>query len=516
MMDSQVTESRSPQQSPLPELEIPGLKVIKEVGRGGMARVYQAIQESLQRPVAVKLLDHPDTPGFHERFMNEGRYLAALSHSNIVEVYDVGECNGQYYIVMEYLPGGDLRHRIRQGMKPGLALKVALRIALCLDYLHEKGLVHRDLKPSNILFRADNNPVLTDFGVAKLLRDKGDLTISGGVLGSPSYLSPEQAGFGGRVDRRSDLYSLGVILFEMLTGERPYQGENFVEIIMAHHRQPIPELPETLYQYQPLVDRLLAKEMDDRFQSGSEFVQDLRELTSAEIHQLPMSTEHLWGSSETTLGNAGQSPRGNSVRPGSGVFKKNLLLLSVAGLVLFPGSKPETLSTESATIFATSPTHTSFQATENIPQVKDSITLTGGALKRSEVMILEPRTGSRKWVNNRLNKADRLLELAYQRMDNLRLSLPKGDSAYDYFQQILRIDPDHKAAKAGLRQIVRWYIDKAERAIRDKQILQAKRYIKRGLAINNKHPHLIELRSRIEAPSIVEKKVFDPFQALDM
>ncbi len=147
---------------------------------------------------------------------------------------------------MEYLPGGDLRSRIQKGMKPGLALKVAMRIASCLDYLHEQGIVHRDLKPSNILFRADSNPVITDFGIAKLLHEKGDLTLGEAILGSPSYLSPEQAGAAGKVDGRSDLYSLGVILFEMLTGERPYQGENFAAVIMAHQRDPIPKLPGAL------------------------------------------------------------------------------------------------------------------------------------------------------------------------------------------------------------------------------------------------------------------------------
>ena len=177
-------------------------------------------------------------------------------------------------------------------MKPLLALKVAVRIANCLDYLHEQGIVHRDLKPSNILFRGDNNPIITDFGIAKLLQDKADLTQGGGILGSPSYLSPEQAGFAGEVDGRSDLYSLGIILFEMLTGERPFQGENFAAIIMAHHKEPIPQLPETLSQYQPIIDRLLAKHAEGRYQNGVQLLKAIRDLNSTDVHQLPKSEQH--------------------------------------------------------------------------------------------------------------------------------------------------------------------------------------------------------------------------------
>ena len=186
-----------------------------------MAAVYLAIQESLDRPVALKVLTDPDSPEFSERFVNEGRIIASLVHGNIVTVHDVGIAEGLHYISMEYVDGGDLRTRIADGQSPEAALDLAARMADCLGFAHRKGVIHRDLKPANILFRRDGTPLLTDFGIAKNQRLDSDLTATGKIVGTPRYMSPEQA-LGKPVDGRSDLYSLGVVLYEMLTGEPPY------------------------------------------------------------------------------------------------------------------------------------------------------------------------------------------------------------------------------------------------------------------------------------------------------
>lgn len=481
MIDTQRSQP-SDTQLIMPELEIPGLRILKEIGRGGMARVYLAMQESLQRPVAVKLLDNPDTPGFHERFMNEGRYLAALSHSNIVDVFDVGESEGKYYIVMEYLPGGDLKRRIQRGMTPGMALKVAVRIAGCLDYLHEKGIVHRDLKPSNILFRADSNPVITDFGIAKLLRDRGDLTMGGSILGSPSYLSPEQAGFAGEVDGRSDLYSLGVILYEMLTGERPYKGENFAAIIMAHHKDPIPKLPGSLFQYQSIIERLLSKSMEERYPNGMEMIQAVRGLFTDEIHHLPGWSEQGAAQYPAVKAQVEEQLIWNS---GRSWFRDLLIIvLLFSADVLLP-----------------------FDDLQLEPAV-------GEVTSEPALSTAYRPSATQRPDKPQLNDLDQLLRLAYKRMDSLRLSYPKGDSAYDYFQEILKLDPDNKAAKAGIRQIVRWYIDKAEQALSENNVKRAKSYISRGKNINQSHPRLIALQNRLQAPASASEKTFGPFERL--
>ncbi len=246
--------------NPSQQIQVPGYRIERVLGKGGMATVYLATQMSLGRPVALKVLHDPDTPQFFERFFNEGRCIARLNHSNLVSIYDIGQGEGFYYIAMEFLPGGDLKSRIAQGIKPSQALKILIRLAGCLAYVHGEGVVHRDIKPSNILFGTDGTPVLTDFGIAKLIQADNDLTVTGTVMGSPHYLS------------------LGIIFYEMLTGRKPYTADSFAATLMAHIQKPLPKLPEQYASLQPILDKLLAKKPEDRFQSGAELLMNLQPL----------------------------------------------------------------------------------------------------------------------------------------------------------------------------------------------------------------------------------------------
>ena len=257
-----------------------------------MAAVYLAIQESLDRPVALKVLTDPDSPEFSERFVNEGRIIASLVHGNIVTVHDVGIAEGLHYISMEYVDGGDLRTRIADGQSPEAALDLAARMADCLGFAHRKGVIHRDLKPANILFRRDGTPLLTDFGIAKNQRLDSDLTATGKIVGTPRYMSPEQA-LGKAVDGRSDLYSLGVVLYEMLTGEPPYSGDSEVDTILKHLNAPVPALPAACRRYQPLVTRMLAKDPAARFADAGELLESLAELDSGGRLVSPKQTASL-------------------------------------------------------------------------------------------------------------------------------------------------------------------------------------------------------------------------------
>jgi serine/threonine-protein kinase PpkA len=207
--------------------------VVRLIAEGGMATVYLAIQESLGRFVALKLLKKFDTPEQSNRFLNEGRIIASLNHQNIITIHDIGVFGDRHYISMEYPEGGDLKARIKGGMPPQAALDLIEGIGSCLDFVHRKGIVHRDIKPGNILFRKDDTPVLTDFGIAKQLEQDTNLTMDGTAIGSPYYLSPEQAECK-PLDGRTDIYGLGIVLFEMLMGHKPYKGKSYIEIVMAH------------------------------------------------------------------------------------------------------------------------------------------------------------------------------------------------------------------------------------------------------------------------------------------
>jgi serine/threonine-protein kinase PpkA len=242
-----------------------------------MAVVFRAEQESLQRPVALKVLKNTESKEWTERFLNEGRILASLSHRNIITVHDIGIHEGHIFISMEYLEGGDLKLRIEAGMTPKDALEILTTVGEALEVAHKKGVIHRDVKPGNILFRQDGTPVMADYGIAKEFDRKTDITVDGTVVGTPDYLAPEQARIE-PVDGRTDLYGLGIIFYEMLTGKKPFEGETPVHIVFKHLNEPIPQLPEALAMYQPLLEKMTAKEPDDRFASATDMLSAVTEL----------------------------------------------------------------------------------------------------------------------------------------------------------------------------------------------------------------------------------------------
>ncbi|MCP4041747.1 MAG: HDOD domain-containing protein, partial [Gammaproteobacteria bacterium] len=209
-----------------------------------------------------------------QRFTNEANLIASLKHPYIVRIYEWGEVKGFHFIAMEYLDGGDLEARITVGMRVQEALDLARTVASVLDYAHSQGVIHRDIKPRNILFRGENELVLTDFGLAKHMEQDVELTATGMIVGSPAYMSPEQAN-GEVLDGRSDIYSLGVILYEMLTGNRPFEGKSAMAIMMQHITTPLPRLPAECAALQPLLDAMLAKKPEQRFDSANTLIQYL-------------------------------------------------------------------------------------------------------------------------------------------------------------------------------------------------------------------------------------------------
>src|SRR5438034_7312434 len=254
-------------------------RIMRKLGSGGMANVYLAEDQELGRRVAIKVLDdrHASDDQFVERFRREAKAAAALSHPNIVSIYDRGETDGTYYIAMEYLEGPNLKELVRQGT-PSIrtAITYTREILSALRVAHRRGLVHRDIKPHNILVDAEDRLKVTDFGIAR--SGPSQMTEAGSIIGTAQYLSPEQAR-GAPVDQRSDLYSMGIVLYEMLTGQVPFTGESPVEIAMKHLSDP-PRPPSLLRPDIPpdldmVVLRALAKDPEDRYQTASEMDADL-------------------------------------------------------------------------------------------------------------------------------------------------------------------------------------------------------------------------------------------------
>lgn len=260
-------------------MQIPGYRIIRKINQGGMSTVYLAIQLSVGREVALKVMSPAlnADPVFSERFQREANIVGQLSHPHIVSIYDIGRFKNLNYIAMDYLAGGSVHDKMSSGLSANEALRITEEIANSLDHAHDKGYIHRDIKPENILFREDDASVLSDFGVAKTVSSASNMTNAGTVVGTPHYMSPEQAR-GKPIDGRSDLYSLGVVFFEMLTGSVPYRADEAVAIAIKHLTAPIPKLPPQFSLFQPLLNKLLAKEPNDRFQRGREVVEAIQNL----------------------------------------------------------------------------------------------------------------------------------------------------------------------------------------------------------------------------------------------
>lgn len=261
-------------------MKIPGYTLKRKLGQGGMAAVYLAEQESFGREVALKIMvpQLAREQNFAERFQQEARMVARLAHPNIITVYDVGSFKQLHYIAMEYHTGGDLTQRLEHGIAPHDALRITREIADALAFAHGLGIVHRDIKPDNVLFRAHNNAaILTDFGIAKNLSTGDRLTQTGSTVGTPKYMSPEQAR-GQGLDGRADLYSLGVMLYEMLTGTLPFMAEDPIALAVKHCQDPVPPLPLSLSRYQPLIEKMLAKDARDRFATGTDVMAAIDQL----------------------------------------------------------------------------------------------------------------------------------------------------------------------------------------------------------------------------------------------
>ena len=273
------------------DLEIPGYTLLRTLGKGGMATVYLAKQAILERHVALKVMSKnlAEDSAFGQRFMREAKIVSQLVHPNIVTVHEVGQHDGHYYLSMEYIDGHDLR-TVRKKLDLLEKIRVIEDIARALYYAGEKGYVHRDIKPENIMFRSgDGSAVLTDFGIAKAVESDLTMTQVGTAIGTPHYMSPEQAK-GKAVDHRSDLYGLGVVFFLLLTGRVPYDADTAVAIGIKHITEPVPVLPAGLELLQPVIDGLLAKKPENRYQNGLALLNDLRTI---DLNDLVQSTQRV-------------------------------------------------------------------------------------------------------------------------------------------------------------------------------------------------------------------------------
>ena len=257
-------------------IKVEGYNLIKKLGEGGMSEVFLADEIATHQQHVLKMLPiavEGDENGgeMMDRFLQEFALVSQIDHPNVARIHHQGFSEHHAYIAMEYFPGGDLREVIAKGIAPNVAVAILLQVAGALTAVHAQGIVHRDMKPDNVMIRADGSLGLADFGIAKQLESGFNRTKHGEVFGTPYYLAPEQA-LGLPVDQRTDIYSLGVVFFEMLTGHRPFQADNAQALMYQHVNAPIPRLPVELAVYQGVIDKMMAKKNIDRFANANELI----------------------------------------------------------------------------------------------------------------------------------------------------------------------------------------------------------------------------------------------------
>src|SRR5215217_5085451 len=319
----------------------------EKVGSGGMSSVYRAFDPTLERWVAIKLMhrDISTDPDQLERFRREARAVAQLNHPHVVTVIDAGEDDGTPYIVLEFVEGETLKDRIRREdrLPVSEAVAYAIETGRALSCAHEHKLVHRDIKPQNILIDRDGRAKLTDFGISRSLESQG-LTATGRVLGTTDYVSPEQA-LGHDVTEQSDIYSLGIVLYEMLVGEAPFRADTQVAVAMKHVREPLPDVqrlrPEISAALAAVVERATAKETANRYGTVEEMVHDLEEVLAIEAartgHATGEATTVLRSLSDDTADFAPQRLR----HPRRTLFLSIAVLAIVAGAIAYFATRTE-------------------------------------------------------------------------------------------------------------------------------------------------------------------------------
>jgi len=495
-------------------IQIAGYELLRQLGVGGMSTVWLAVQQSLERKVAIKVMRRvsdtspEDARQFEKRFLLEGRTMARLPHRNIVAVYDIVTNDEVSYIAMEYLEGGTLAERMKEGLSLGEAVAVVIQIAGALDYAHSQGIVHRDLKPANIMFRDALTPVLTDFGIARQQDAQATrLTQTGMLVGTPNYMSPEQIS-GGEIDGRSDLYSLGVMFYELLTGHTPFSGDTPIAVMMAHLTQAPPQLPEEFAHFQPIMERLLAKNREERYASLREFVVAVKQgvmasdtlltrlqidpnlTTSEQLRKIGFSLSDPTGKSWRSLG----APDASTPLPRTG---EAAAPRTPSGRVPAPAAGPAV----SARLPARPPP--AAPAREPAAPARPRWPLFAAVGVLAALLIGGGVWWSRRGGNG-LSDQQRAL-IGYQLKDAERLFgegkllSPPRDNAFEILQQVQQIDPSNAEAEALLARIVGAQREAGEKALQAGDFAAAKAAVQGGLVVHRDDAELVALQQRIDA-----------------
>ena len=538
-------------------MEIPGFKIQREVGRGAASIVYLATWGEIRREVALKVAvgEAGQDPDVERRFARECDLVADIDHPHVVKVYEAGTgiCP---YIAMEHLDGGDLIARLGRGMSVTDVVRIAKHVALALDILSDHGIVHRDVKPENILFRGRDEAVLTDFGVAA---KAGAEPSSGEIVGTPRYMSPEQAA-GDAVDSRSDLYSLGVVFYLMLTGDVPYESDDGIPAAT----QAVPRLPEPLSAYQEVVDRWLRTDPDERFQTGADMIRALDAVELRDSTPIPparinaVSTDEIRAVAGTAFATTvvraerTRAPRRRATSVAFASMTVAAVILAgyfgfaeraaIAGFLARTGLTENVSATAAwqvAEALRLDPNQSLSAIVAAYRRVLDSDLEHSGALERistvaaawksdidialesddlalaeaklneslgvfpqdAELTVLFERLSDRRGTDSIMQSTNALL--ASQGMSHE----PSASSAIQAYQEVLQRLPEHAEAQMRLNELAGHYTGLAERAVLEGDVPGAMDKLERAVAANPEYPGLDSVRSEINQAATLRAEI---------
>ena len=466
-------------------------------------------------------------PNFTDRFMREGRTIAQMNHPGIVTIYDIAVDDFNHYIAMEYLKGASLKQRIKNCIPVDQALDVLHQVTSALEYAHEKGIVHRDVKPENIMFRSagTDEAVLTDFGIAKSNAHQTQLTSAGMIVGTPRYMSPEQAD-GRGANPQSDLYALGVVLFEMITGRAPYGGKESLAVLYSHINDPIPKLPDQYGFLQPLIEDMLAKNPEDRIPNCTALLERIKDCQKKLKQTMRRAPGQIPDSKRATSKSSSAVKRGMSTLllyfVWGGIALASIVIISTViwGLIATPGEvEQEVVQHDPPAGVTAEPTPDEAETPIIVTPKKVDIVEPRPEVNQPKEVSLQPKTEDlqskaedflgdaaemvEETVESEPAATDTidtqvLLELAEKQLDNDQLSTPADNNAYDTYRAILKIEPGNTQAENGLRRIADRYAEMAREQSVAGKYDQAASSAQNGLLIWPEHNYLRQVVKEIE------------------
>ncbi|TQV72785.1 protein kinase [Aliikangiella marina] len=461
-------------------INIPGYTIHSQLGVGGMATVYRATQDSLRREVALKVVSKHDKlePQFKKRFIHEGHDLASLQHPNIATIYDISQTDDYSYYAMELLKGGSLTERMMKGLSLDEAFKIIIQIGEALDYAHENQIIHRDLKPGNILFRDYSTPILTDFGIAKNINRDTKLTQIGVLVGTPSYMSPEQCR-ARPVDGNSDQYSLCILFFEMITGYLPFDADDPIAIATKQVTEPVPKLPEKLRALQPVINIAMDKEPEQRYTSVGEFCRVLKDLLENDKSLKPhlLDITRRISDDDTDVSTSFKQPPG--------------LLDSI------PDPGHAQLDIPTAEEFWNEPS----SRRTWLLTVLLLVTMSYGAIYYYDNYYMKQTSEeAARFIPVLMRQAERQVAAS-------QLLTPAGNNALESLSKILEMDPENRPARQMLDDLATTYEIRARDLLNDKNYPAAETEIINGLRFVSDHKGLISVQKQLnEALNEIERK----------